>query len=123
MIEPTFLFDTYALIEIFNKNSKYERYINDRVIINEFIFAEYCYKLLLENIDNIDEYLQEMILGIIRPSNEIIKKAMIFRALNKKKNMSMTDCISYIQARELGIKFLTGDKEFEDLDNVEFVKK
>jgi len=37
--------------------------------------------------------------------------------------MSMADCISYIQSKEVGVKFLTGDKEFEDLDNVEFVKK
>ncbi len=34
----------------------------------------------------------------------------------------MTDCIGYIFAKQLGIKFLTGDKEFENLDNVEFVK-
>ena len=46
---------------------------------------------------------------------------MKFRVMNK--NMSMTDCISYMQAKELGIKFLTGDKEFEDLENVEFIKK
>ena len=34
----------------------------------------------------------------------------------------MTDCIGYILAKNIGIKFLTGDKEFENLDNVEFVK-
>jgi len=45
MTEPTFLFDTYALIEIFNKNPNYERYIDVESVINEFIFAEYCYKL------------------------------------------------------------------------------
>lgn len=123
MIDSTFLFDTYALIEIFNKNPKYERYIDARVIINEFIFAEYCYKLFLENIRNIDEYLEEVICGIIKPNNEIIKEAMKFRSINKKKKMSMTDCISYIQAKKLAIKFLTGDKEFENLENAEFVKK
>ena len=48
---------------------------------------------------------------------------MKFRYNNKKKEMSMTDCISYFMAKELGIKFLTGDKEFENLENVEFAKK
>ena len=47
---------------------------------------------------------------------------MEFRYKNKKKKLSMTDCISYFQAKELGIKFLTGDKEFQNLENVEFVK-
>jgi len=43
--------------------------------------------------------------------------------MNKNKNISITDCISYIQSKELGIKFLTGDNEFEYMENVEFVKK
>ena len=34
----------------------------------------------------------------------------------------MTDCIGYIMAKKLNIKFLTGDKEFENFLNVEFVK-
>ncbi len=34
----------------------------------------------------------------------------------------MTDCIGYITARKLGIKFLTGDNKFEDKIGVEFVK-
>lgn len=47
---------------------------------------------------------------------------MEFRLKWKDRKVSMTDCISYFQASELGIKFLTGDKEFEDFENVEFVK-
>jgi predicted nucleic acid-binding protein len=34
----------------------------------------------------------------------------------------MVDCISYALANRLGIKFLTGDMQFEGLPNVEFVK-
>ena len=48
---------------------------------------------------------------------------MKFRYENKHKKMSMTDCISYIQAKKLGIKFLTGDKEFKNKENVEHVTK
>lgn len=123
MINDTFLFDTYALIEIFNENPNYDKYVDAKPIINELIFAEFCYKLFKEKIENMNEYLQEIIPAIIRPGNRIIVKAMKFKFLNKDKKMSMTDCISYIQAKELGIRFLTGDKEFEDLEKVEFVKK
>ena len=47
---------------------------------------------------------------------------MEFRVEHKKQNLSMTDCISYIMSKNLGIKFLTGDKQFQNLENVEFVK-
>ena len=122
MMTETFLYDTYALMELFNKNLNYEKYANEEVIINEFIFAEISYQLIKGNEENLNEYLSEIEPAIVNPSSEIIIKAMKFRYKNKKKKMSATDCISYIMAKELGIKFLTGDKEFESLDNVEFVK-
>lgn len=122
MSNEIFLYDTYALFEILNKNPSYDLYTEAKIIINEFIFAEFCYKLFRENVEEAEEYISEVIPAIIRPTPEIIKKAMRFRLENKKKNLSMTDCISYFMAKELGIRFLTGDKEFEKLENVEFVK-
>ena len=47
---------------------------------------------------------------------------MEFRLKWKDRGVSITDCVGYIMAREMGIKFLTGDKEFEGLEGVEFVK-
>ena len=117
----TFLYDTYAIIEIIKGNKNYENYADEDIVINNFIFAELCWNLIKEGYPNPEEYLEEYtkFIASIKPS--LIKKAMVFRYKNKKKNLSMTDCISYFQAEELGIKFLTGDKEFENLENVEFV--
>ena len=123
MTDETFLFDTYALIELLNKNPNYEKYVNCRIFVSDFIFAEFCYKVINEGILNGESLLNEIIPAIIYPSYDVIKKAMEFRVKNKKKEMSMTDCISYIMAKELGINFLTGDKQFENLDGVEFVRK
>ncbi len=47
---------------------------------------------------------------------------MEFRIKWKDREVSITDCIGYIMVNKLKIKFLTGDKEFENLENVEFVK-
>ena len=47
--------------------------------------------------------------------------AHLKKQLNKR-NVSMTDSIGYCLAQQLGIKFLTGDTEFENMDGVEFVK-
>jgi len=41
---------------------------------------------------------------------------------SNKSNLSYVDCIGYILAKELKVGFLTGDREFEGMDNVEFVK-
>jgi len=123
MSEDTFLYDNYALMEIINGNEKYENYLNKKIIINDFIFAELCYVLKRDNYPDPEKYIQRFTKFIVHASPDAISKAMIFRFNNKDKRMSMTDCISYFMAKELGIKFLTGDKEFENLDNVEFVKK
>ena len=122
MINETFLFDTYALIEILNKNKNYEKYTDAKLIINDFIFAEFCYKLLKEKVSHADNYINEVAPAIIHTNPELIKEAMAFRIKHNNKNLSMTDCISYIMAVRLGIKFLTGDKEFENFEGVEFVK-
>ncbi len=119
----TFLYDTYALIELLNKNKHYENYADKDIVINEFVYAEFCYQMHVLNVVNPQQYLDEVKPAVIKPTLETIKKAMDFRYKNKKQKMSMADCISYIMAQELGIKFLTGDKEFENVEGVEFVKK
>jgi len=117
-----YIFDTYAIIEIIEGNQSYEKFIDDEILINEFIFAELCYNLIKFDYPKKDYYLEKYKSFITNIDSEVIRKAMEFRYANKKKKMSMTDCVSYFQAKKLEIKFLTGDKEFENLDNVEFVK-
>ena len=54
--------------------------------------------------------------------DRVIKEAMKLKLKFKDKKLSYVDCIGYVFALELGLKFLTGDNEFKDLVNVEFVK-
>lgn len=122
MNNDIFLFDTYAILEIINGNENYEKYLDSKIVINDFIFAELCYKLFRENVKNAEFYIEKYSKLIIKVEPEAIKESMVFRIANIKQNLSMTDCISYIMAKKLNIKFLTGDKEFENLNNVEFVK-
>ena len=55
-------------------------------------------------------------------SQEIIQSAAEFKLENKNQRLSMADCIGYKIAESLGIKFLTGDEQFKNKPNVEFVK-
>lgn len=58
------------------------------------------------------------------PDDDQIKNAMKLRKKMKGKglNISYADALGYSIALELDIKFLTGDREFKDLGNVEYVK-
>ncbi|MFP4118169.1 MAG: PIN domain-containing protein [Candidatus Woesearchaeota archaeon] len=117
-----FLFDTYAIIEIIRGNENYIPYLDRRILINNFIYAELCYILDKEGHPDTDMILEKYKRFIVELDPEIIRKAMGFRYKNRKKKLSITDCVSYFQAKEYNISFLTGDKEFEHMENVEFVK-
>lgn len=118
----TLVFDTYAIIEIIKGNKNYLPYLDEKMIINNFIFSEICYILLREKYVKAEKYLQEYAKSISSIKPIVIKEAMEFRLQNKKKKLSMTDCISYLMSKNLGVKFLTGDKQFKGFENVEFVK-
>lgn len=122
MTNKIFVFDTYAILEIIGGNESYVPYLDSKIIINDFIFSELCYKLIRENHSNADYYIGLYSPYVVKLDIEVIKEAMKFRTENKKKKLSMTDCVSYFMAKNLGVKFLTGDKEFESLEGVEFVK-
>lgn len=40
----------------------------------------------------------------------------------KRKDLSYADCIGYTYAKRHGMKFLTGDRQFERMQNVEYAK-
>ena len=120
----TFFFDTYALYEIIEGEENYKKYTqNIAIVTTKLNLMELFYGLLIrydeKTANNFYEKFLSYCTGI---EDNTIKKAMIFRALNKKRNLSYVDYIGYILAKQRNVKFLTGDKEFENMDNVEFVK-
>jgi len=120
-----FVFDTYALIALLEGNPAYLKHSRAIMVINDFIFAEYCYLTLRRYVDypeEADTKARSVINTILSLSKDVIMDAMKFRYENRKKDMSATDCVSYIHARQLGIPFLTGDCAFEGLPGVEFVR-
>src|SRR3989344_7896973 len=105
-----FLFDTYALIEIITGNQNYKYYTKSDFIINKFILSELAYWLIKNyGAEALDSYTGRYEEYVKDAGIKVIKDAMVFRYENKKKKLSITDCVSYFQAKELGIKFLTGD--------------
>ncbi len=122
MNREVYFFDTYALIEILEGNSKYEKYFDCGIITTIFNLAELNYNLKKQMTkEKADLYTEDYKDFIIEVEFTDIIKAMDLKM--KYKNLSIPDAIGYIIAKKNNVKFLTGDEDFQDFDNVEFIKK
>lgn len=116
-------FDSYAIIEIINLNQKYLKFADEVIVTNSLNLAEVYYALLkTSNKKTADYLISKFDFRLIDITKELSLEAAKFRFDNRKKKISFADAIGYVTALKLGMKFLTGDKEFESLENVEFVK-
>lgn len=118
-----FFFDTYALIELIYGNPNYSKYKNAKIITSRMNIMELHYRILqIYGREYAEKAYQKFLEFAIEIPDEIIKKANQFKLFHKKQKLSYVDCIGYLLAKVHNVKFLTGDKEFKGMDNVEFVK-
>ena len=119
-----FFFDSYAIVEIVAGSQSYSKFINEPVTITIFNLAEIYWSAILNLEEKKAEEIYETYSACIKTiSDEVLKEAIKFRKKHKNKDLSYTDCIGYIYALKNNMKFLTGDREFEAMENVEFIKK
>lgn len=118
-----FFFDSYALIEIYKGNPNYEKYKKAKVVTSYLHVFEIYYSLIKEHgEEEISEFFKTIQNFCIDLNFDWIPQASKFRQIHKKRNLSYADCLGYVIAKDMNVKFLTGDKEFKDLENVEFIK-
>jgi hypothetical protein len=115
-----YFFDSYAIFEIINGNPAYHRFQDQIIITSVLNLGELYYGLLKQGSNKADVWFEQPDLIEIDP--ETMKQAMLFRHAHKKKKLSMVDCVGYMLAQKLRFKFLTGDEQFREFSNVEFVK-
>jgi len=103
----------------------YEKYAKAKVVTTYFQLYEVYYILMREGYseEEIEDFFEETKKFCINLKFDWIPESVYFRRKYNKRDLSYVDCLGYVAARDIGIKFLTGDKEFKDLPNVEFVKK
>lgn len=115
--------DTYPLVEIAAGNKNFISLLDQEIIITDITIAEFYYVMLQKyGYSNAAFWYKKLMPYCVSVSKDILVKAVIFRYNNKNKNLSFFDCVGYIYSKENNIKFVTGDKEFKDLNNVEFIK-
>jgi predicted nucleic acid-binding protein len=122
-MDNIYFFDSYAVMEIIKGNPNYREFLDKNIVLTkENIFEIYLSILRQMDKETADDIFEEYYPYVIDFEEDVIKEAAELKLRYYKRNISMTDCIGYILAMKLGIKFLTGDKEFESFENVEFVK-
>ena len=119
-----YFFDTYALVEVVKGTSNYEKYKTSTIITTLLNLMELHYSCLQdlggERAKTIFDSLKEFAVDF---EEQDVINANIFRySQNKKgKKISYVDSIGYVLSIKYGVKFLTGDREFKDVENVEFI--
>ena len=116
-----FFFDTYAFFEVINGNPNYKKYTDCKIITTIFNIAELNYNLKKNKDEkSADYYADRYSVFIVEVTIEDVKNAMDLKASHR--NLSIPDSIGYTLAKRFDFKFLTGDNDFKDMENVEFVK-
>ena len=116
--------DTYALVEVSRGNQKFSKYSQEEFITSDITLAEFYGVLLREFNEKTAEYW----LHKLRPYSEevyldVLIKAVTLKRQLKETKLSFFDAVGYIFSKERGAVFVTGDEDFKNMNNVEFVKK
>lgn len=121
MVVKAYFFDTYALYELIQGNKNYSHYTTAGIITTKLNLMELYYGLLREyGQETADYYFDQFAEYCIEIHDAAMKTAMSLKLKNKR--LSYVDCIGYTLAAQFSVPFLTGDKEFKGMKNVEFKK-
>jgi len=124
LLKMLYFYDTYAIIEILEENENYLDFKEEVITTSVLnLFEVYYYLLRVYDGRTADFWINNFNFNFLEIEPKIAVKSSKFRFDNKKENLSLTDCVGYFLALKNDLKFLTGDKKFEDKKDVEFVKK
>ncbi len=122
-----FFGDTYALIELLKGNPNYEAYSRSDLVTTEFNILELTYALFRDfgrdEAANVVNVMRVKIEVVPTEDSDYLNASDFRLSANRRgKKFSLVDALGYSYSRKLGIKFLTGDREFSRMENVEYAK-
>lgn len=122
MPDPDFYFDTYALFERLRGNPSYAPYVEMPVVTHQMNVYELVTALLREQSETRARQLVTSIdANFVDADMADLFDAADFRKEYARRRVSHIDALGYVLARRHSLKFLTGDKAFKGLENVEYV--
>ena len=121
-MSEAYFFDTYALIEIIKGSKNYEKYKDAKVVTTLLNLMELHYSTMKEfGKEKALMFFNELRGFMIEFGETDIINANYFKH-KQGSNISYVDALGYVLSVKNGVKFLTGDKDFENVDGVEFVR-
>jgi predicted nucleic acid-binding protein len=119
-----FFYDSYAVLAYLSDNDRYSAYFEkDTGVLTRLNLLEIHYAILREHGTRAaHEVLEAYSNREIEFSLQDIEAAMKLRHALRNLELSCADALGYHIAKKEGMKFLTGDRAFEGLPGVEFVR-
>ena len=119
--------DTYALIELLKGNPNYENYSQADLVSTEFNILELTYALFRDfgrdEATKVVKLIRDKIEILPTEDSDYLDASEFRKSANKTgKKLSLIDALGYSCSKKLGIKFLTGDREFIEMENIEYIK-
>lgn len=117
-----YFFDTYALVALATGEPAYSPYRGLPVVCERYNLLELAYKThMAGGPDRARRALKRVHAKLLEPRRDQLLRAAALKASPEGKGLSYVDALGYVLAGEHGLRFLTGDRAFRDLPNVEFV--
>lgn len=109
--------DTYALIELLKGSPNYENYSQAYLVATEFNIFELTYALFRDfgrdEAAKVVSLMRDKIEIILTEDSDYLSASEFRKSTNRTgKKLSLVDALGYSCSRKLGIRFLTGDREF-----------
>ena len=119
----TYYCDSYAIIALAESDPSYDNYQSIEIITSVLNIGE-IYQIILrkKGKEKADGWFKEINFKLLEITPDVIVGAIYFRHLHKKEDISLLDAVGYKLSLKHKLKFITGDQQFENLPNVEFVK-
>ena len=115
--------DTYALMEIKNESPSYARVTNFSFLVSDMTLIEFHAVLLRDKDQSEADYWVRKFLPFVETTSlEEKLEANRFKRKNKGLNLSFYDAVGYIHSLQNHGQFVTGDKAFEKLPHVNYIK-
>lgn len=123
----TYFYDSYAIIEFLDRNQKFKKYFTEHSgILTLLNLMEVSYSLQKHfDIRSTAKHLEPFLPYVVTFDLADVDAAMGLRLSlekDRKLNVSYVDALGYYLAKKHEVVFLTGDNQFRNLDNVEFVR-
>jgi len=125
-VPDTFFYDSYAVLAFTSGHQGYRKYFEEHDgILTKLNLLEIFYKSLERHgskaaakiTETFSKYLVDFGLKEVADSMKLRLELK-----HEGRNISYADALGYAMSRKMGIKFLTGDREFQGLGGVEYLE-